>query len=145
LGESMARTRAVFNDAILPEGRTRWDLVGTGFGLQCLIVAILVILPMLMPEKLEAVKRYWVTPIEAPPVVAWKPQPPPTPAKIAPAKHKIVVAKEIPKPAEIVPPKPKIFNPVFTSPVAKPATAKKTQAPDMTEVAKAFPDPRVRP
>ncbi len=57
-----ATNRAVFNDAILPEGRTRWDLVGTGFGLQCLIVAILVILPMLMPEKLEAVKRYWVTP-----------------------------------------------------------------------------------
>ena len=143
MGESMARaTRAVFNDAILPEGRTRWDLVGTGFGLQCLIVAILVILPMLMPEKLEAVKRYWVTPIEAPPVVAWKPQPPPPPAKVAPIKQKLVV-KEIPKPAEIVPPKPKIFNPVFTSPVAKPATAKKnTQAPDMTEVAKAFPDPK---
>jgi TonB family protein len=97
---------------------------------------------MLMPEKLEAVKRYWVTPIEAPPVTAWKPQPPPPPAKPAPIKHTIV-AKEIPKPVEIVPPKPKIFNPVFTSPVAKPATTKKnTLAPDMTEVAKAFPDPK---
>ena len=68
------------------EGRTRWDLVGTGFGLQCLIVAILVILPMLMPEKLEAVKRYWVTPIEGPPVVAWKPKPPPPPATENPYK-----------------------------------------------------------
>jgi hypothetical protein len=141
----MARVtnRAVFNEALLPDSRTRWDLFGAGFGLECVAVAILVVLPMLMPEKLEAVKRYWATPmIEAPPVVAWKPKPPPPPAKTAPIKHTIV-AKEIPKPVEIVPPKPKIYNPVFTSPVAKPATARKnTQAPDMTEVAKAFPDPK---
>ena len=74
-------------------------------------------------------------------MVAWKPKPPPPPAKTAPIKHTIV-AKEIPKPVEIVPPKPKIYNPVFVSPVAKPATARKnTQAPDMAEVAKVSPDP----
>lgn len=132
------RNRAVFNDSLLPEAQTRWDLFGTGFGLQCLVIGILVVIPMLMPEKLEAVKRYWVTPVEAPPVTAWKPQPPapkPTPAKR-------VIVKEVPRPVEaIVPPKPKIYSPVITTPIAKPVVAHKQQAPDMSQVAKAFPDP----
>jgi TonB family protein len=135
----MARVtnRPVFNDSILPDQRTRWDLFGASFGVECMVLAVLVILPMLMPEKLEAVKRYWVTPVEAPVVTAWKPKPAPV-VKPAPVKREIV--KEIPKPV-IDPPKPKIYNPVVTAPVARPATARKnTQAPDMTELAKAFPD-----
>jgi len=138
---ALVRNRSVFNDSLLPDGRTRWDLLGTSFGLQCLVVAILVILPMLMPEKLEAVKRYWVTPLEAPPVTVWKPQPPPPPVKAAPVKK--VVVKEPPKPVveAVVPPKPKIYNPVISSPIAKPVVTRKQQAPDMTQVAKAFPDP----
>lgn len=137
----MARitNRPVFNDSILPDGRTRWDLFGASFGVECVLLAAVVILPMLMPERLEAVKRYWVTPLEAPVVTAWKPKPIPSP-KAPPVKREVV--KEIPKPEEIVPPKPKIYNPVATAPVARPATARKnTPAPDMTEVAKAFPDP----
>ena len=139
---AMARVtnRAVFNEALLPDRRTRWDLFGAGFGLQCLAVAALAVLPMLMPEKLEAVKRYWVVPIEAPPVVAWKPKPAPPPPKPAPVKKEFV--KEIPKPVvEVAPPKPKIYNPVISSPIAKPVARKTMKAPDMTEVAKAFPDP----
>lgn len=136
---AVVKNRTVFNDSLLPEGQTRWDLFGTGFGLQCLVVGILVVIPMLMPEKLEAVKRYWVTPVEAPPVTAWKPQPPAP--KPTPVKH--VVVKELPKPVEavVVPPKPKIYNPVITTPIAKPAVARKQPAPDMSQVAKAFPDP----
>jgi len=138
----MARVtnRTVFNEALLPDGRTRWDLFGAGFGLECLVLAVLIILPMLMPEKLEAVKNYWVTPVEAPPIVPWKPQPAPAPKKVVPVKKELV--KEIPKPAEIVPPKPKIYNPVISSPIAKPVARKISKAPDMTEVAKAFPDPK---
>jgi len=138
---ALVRNRAVFKDSLLPEGQTRWDLFGTGFGLQCVAIGILVILPMLMPEKLEAVKRYWATPlVEAPVVTAWKPQPPP-PVKTPPVKKKMVV-KEVPKPVEaIAPPKPKIYNPVITTPIAKPVVAKKQAAPDMSQVAKAFPDP----
>lgn len=137
---ALVRNRAVFNDSLLPEGQTRWDLFGTGFGLQCVVVGILVVIPMLMPEKLEAVKRYWVTPIDAPPVRAWKPQPQPAPVKPA-VKH--IVVKEAPKPVEAVipPPKPKIYNPVISSPIAKPVIARKQAAPDMSQVAKAFPDP----
>jgi TonB family protein len=139
----MARVtnRPVFNDSILPDGRTRWDLFGASFAAECVALAILVIIPMLMPERLEVVKRYWITPVSAPVVTAWKPKPAPPPPKVTPVKREIV--KEIPKPEEIVPPKPKIYNPVIMAPVAKPATARKnTSAPDMTEVAKAFPDPK---
>jgi len=131
--------RPVFDASLLPEGRTRWDLFGASFGVECLALAILIIIPMLMPEKLEAVKRYWITPIPAPPVTAWKPQPQPQP-KPAPVKREIV--KEIPKPEEIVPPKPKIYNPVITAPIAKRATTRrKISGPELAEVAKAFPDP----
>jgi TonB family protein len=143
--KAMARTtnRAVFVEALLPDGQARWGSFGAGLGLEFLALAALVVIPMLMPQKLEMVRRYWTTPIEAPPVVAWKPQPQPRPvAKPAPVKPP-VIAKLIPKvtPVEIEVPKPKVYSPVFTSPVAKPATARKnTKAPDMPEVAKAFPN-----
>lgn len=135
-----ATNRAVFVHSMLPEARPRWDLFSAGFGIQCLALAAVIIIPLLMPQKLQLYQRYWTTPIEAPPVVAWKPQPPPPPEPKPVKVKRPEVVKEIPKPAVVEPPKPKIINPVFSSPVAKPATAKKnTKAPDMPEVAKAFP------
>jgi TonB family protein len=137
----MARVtnRPVFDNSLLPEGRTRWGLFGASCGVECVALAILILLPMLMPEKLEAFRSYWVTPLSAPPVTAWKPQPKPKPV---PVKKEIL--KEIPKPEEAVvePPKPKIYNPVMTAPIAKPATGhKKMPGPELPEVAKVFPDP----
>ena len=70
-----ATNRAVFNASLLPEAQPRWELFSASFGLQIFAVALLVIIPMLMPQKLEFVQHYWTTPVEAPPVVAWKPQP----------------------------------------------------------------------
>jgi TonB family protein len=143
--KAMARTtnRAVFVESLLPDGQARWGSFSAGLGLEFIALAALVIIPMLMPQKLEIVRRYWTTPIEAPPIVAWKPQPRPV-VKPAPVKIKPpVVAKLIPKvaPLEIEVPKPKIYSPVFSSPIAKPATSRKnTKAPDMPEVAKAFPN-----
>ncbi len=134
------RSRAVFNESLLPEAQPRWDLFSAGFGLQCLAVAALVIIPMLMPQKLEVVQRYWTMPIEAPPVVAWKPQPV-QPVKPIPVKHEVAKVVEPPKPVVVEIPKPKIYTPVATAPVAKPATARKnTPTPDVPVVAKAFPD-----
>ncbi|HXX44997.1 MAG TPA: TonB family protein [Candidatus Acidoferrales bacterium] len=130
------KNRPVFKDAILPEGKKRWGSFGVGLGLECVALTALVILPLLMPQKFEAMQHYWVTPLEAPVIEAWKPQPPPKPV----LKREVVVKKEIPKPEIVEPPKPKIYNPVITSPVVKQAV-RKVQAPDMTEVAKAFPDP----
>lgn len=131
------KNRPVFNEALLPEGKRRWGSFGVGLGLECVALTALVVLPLLMPQKFEAMQHYWVTPLEAPVIEAWKPQPPPKPVVV---KREVVVKKEIPKPEIVEPPKPKIYNPVITSPIVKP-TVRKVQAPDMTEVAKAFPDP----
>jgi TonB family protein len=132
-------SRPVFNDAILPEGRTRWDLFGASFGLECVILAALVILPILMPQKLEAVRRFVVTPmIEAPHISAWKPQPKP---KLIPVKREIV--KEIPKPEEVVVPKPKLYDPVVTAPVARRATARRNTPLPKVQVAEALRNPLI--
>lgn len=131
------KNRPVFKDAILPEGKKRWGSFSVGLGLECVALTALVVLPLLMPQKFEAMQHYWVTPLEAPVIEAWKPQPPPKPVVV---KREVVVKKEIPKPEVVEPPKPKIYNPVITSPVVK-QVVRKVQAPDMTEVAKAFPDP----
>jgi TonB family protein len=135
--------RAVFNASLLPEAQPRWELYSASFGLQALAVTLLILIPMLMPQKLDiAVRRYLTTPVEAPPVVAWKPQPV-QPVKVAPVKHEVV--KEVPKPpptpVPVEVPKPRIYSPVNPAPVARVNNPKKVQAPDMTEVAKAFPDP----
>src|SRR5580698_1873756 len=137
-----ATNRAVFNASLLPEAQPRWELFSASFGLQIFAVALLVIIPMLMPQKLEFVQHYWTTPVEAPPVVAWKPQPPPP----APKPTAVKVVKEVPKPAPVPTPvaveipKPRVYSPVNPAPVARVNSPKKVQAPDMTEVAKAFPD-----
>jgi len=132
-----AANGTVLSDAMLPNGENRWGSFGVGFGLEFIAVAVIVVLPMLMPQKLDAVKRYLITPLEAPHIEAWKPQPKPTPV---PVKREVV--KEIPKPVEVVPPKPKIYNPVITTPIVKSvAVHKNVQAPDMAQVAKVFPEP----
>src|SRR5271155_1358884 len=137
-----ATNRAVFNASLLPEAQPRWELFSASFGVQVLAVALLVIIPMLMPQKLEFVQHYWTTPVEAPPVVAWKPQPV-QPVKPVPVKHEVVkeIPKPVPTPVAVEIPKPRIYAPVNPAPVARVNTPKKVQAPDMTEVAKAFPDP----
>ena len=134
-----ATSRLVFNEALLPERQPPWGSFGAGFGMECVALTILLLIPMLMPEKLDVVRHYLITPIAAPPVTAWKPQPA-EPVKPTPVKHEIVKAP--PKiEVAVVTPKPKIYNPVLAAPIAKPATGRKnTPAPDMTEVAKAFPD-----
>lgn len=137
-----ATNRVVFVHSMLPDARPRWDLFSAGFGLQCLALAAVIIIPLLMPQKLQLYQRYWTTPIEAPPIVAWKPQPPPPPAVVKTPKIKPVPVKEPPKVEVAEIPKPKIINPVFSTPVVKPAVPKKnTAAPDLPSVAKAFPPP----
>jgi protein TonB len=125
---------AVFNDSLLPDGGKRWGSFGIGFILECVAIAVVVVVPMLMPQKLEAVKNYWVMPLEAPHIEAWKPQPAP---KLVPSVKRLV-AKKIPQPLEIEVPKPKIYNPVIAAPVAK--IAKKAPVADPIQLAKAFPD-----
>ncbi|MGA3293493.1 MAG: energy transducer TonB [Candidatus Acidiferrales bacterium] len=129
------KSRAVFTESLLPAGQRRWGSFGAGLGLECIALIGLLIIPLFMPERFEAVQHFWVTPIEAPVVQPWKPQPPQKPVIV-----EREVVKEIPKPVEVVPPKPKIYNPVITTPVAKVVTQRKVLQPEV-EVAKAFPDP----
>jgi len=107
--------------------------------MEVIVLTALIVLPMMFPEKMNVVRHYWATPIEAPHVEAWKPQP----VKVEkPLPVKKVAPKPAPKPVEVAvvePPKPKIYTPVISSPIAKPVVKKKQDAPDMTQVAKAFP------
>lgn len=130
--------RAVFTASMLPDRKQPWRFFGVGFGMQIAAVSALIIFPMLFPEKMDIVRHYWTTQIEAPPVVPWKPQP----VKVErpkPVPVKKEVAKVEPKPEVVEPPKPKIYTPVITTPIAKPVAKKKQVAPDMSQVAKAFP------
>ena len=135
---TMARVtnRAVFNDALLPEGKSRLGSFGAGFSLELIVLAAVVVIPLLMPQKFEYIQRVWVTPVLAPPVVPWKPQPQPKPVAV---KRPIVV-RETPKPEVVEVPKPKVYNPVVTAPVVKPKVRNNSRAPEMAEVAKVFPD-----
>jgi TonB family protein len=121
------KNRPVFKESLLPEGKRRWGSFSVGLGLECFALTALL------------VQHYWVTPLEAPIIEAWKPQPQPPPKPVV-VKKPVIKPPEPPKPEVVELPKPKIYNPVITSPVVKPAT-RKAQTPDMTEVAKAFPEP----
>jgi len=129
--------RPVFKESLLPEGKKRWGSFSAGLGLECVALTALVVLPLLMPQKFEAMQHYWVTPLDAPHIEAWKPQPPPKPVVV---KKEVIKPVEVPKPVPVELPKPKIYNPVISTPVVKqvPRTVK---TPDMTQVAKVFPDP----
>jgi TonB family protein len=128
-----ARNRPVFSEAILPDGPSRKKALGAGFGLQCFLLALVLLIPILMPKRMQTLALNYI-PISDPIVSVWKPKPIPKPVV------KKVVVKELPKPVEkpVEAPKPKIYNPVIATPVVAKAVVKKAQAPDMTEVAKVF-------
>jgi TonB family protein len=129
-----ATNRPVFNDAILPDRRTRWDLFGASFGIECVIVAALVVIPLLMPQRMDAVRRYVITPmIEVPHISVWKPQPKP---RLVPVKREIVreIPKPIPQPEAV--PTPKFYDPVVTAPIARRMTARRNSPLPQIQVAK---------
>ena len=122
----------------LPDGESRFRSFGAGLGLEFVALVLLVVIPMLMPQRLEVVTRYWITPIAAPPIVPWKPQPRPVPQ---PAPVKQPVLAKVVQPVPVEQPKPRIMSPVFASPIAKPATAKRdTPHPDAPTVNPVFAD-----
>ena len=126
----------VFNETLLPRGQRRWSSFGASLGLESLALAIVVAIPMLVPQKLEVVRHYWVIPLEAPHIEDFKPQPP----RLLPVKQ--LVPKEIPKPEIEEPalPKPKVYMPAITAPVTKVVTPSRLQAQDMPPVTKPLPE-----
>ena len=124
---------------LLADPKPRWKCFGAGFSLEFLAVFLVVVVPILIPQKLEMLHRYNTTPIAAPPVTPWKPQPVAAQKKFAVRPKPVEVAKKI-EPEIVTPPKPKLIAPVFSSPVAHPATARRnTPAPDVPEMAPAKP------
>ena len=136
-----APKRGVFQESILPQGQSRLGFFGAGFGMECLALAIVIVIPMLMPSKFVAAQHYWVMPIEAPHIEPYKPQPV-KPAPVVKVKREVV--KEIPKPVEtpeiVAPPQPKVYSTAFSAPVVKTVVKKSDVAPDV-QVTKALPDP----
>ena len=130
------KNRPVFKEALLPEEKKRWGSFGAGLGLECVALVAVIVIPLLIPAKFEAAQHYWTTPLEAPVIEPYKPQPPPE--KPVPVKKPLVV-KEIPKPEVVPVPKPKVYTTVFSTPVVKQVAQKKIATPDMVEVAKEFP------
>jgi TonB family protein len=128
--------RAVFSESILPDGPSRAGAFGAGFGLECLALAAILIIPVFLPHRMVVAAKDWATPITAPIITAWKPQPPPKPII-----EKKIVVKQPPKPVEeaVVVPKPKIYSPVLSTIVEKKTVAKKDVAPTI-ETAKVMPD-----
>jgi TonB family protein len=131
-----SKNLAVFTGTLLPEGEKRWSSFGAGLSLECLVLALLILIPLLLPEKFELAPHYYVTPLEVPVVQPWKPQPKPKPVVV---KREVVKAVVV-KPDPVVVPKPKIYDPVFKSPVTKVAMHRVEPAPT---IARALPDPKV--
>jgi TonB family protein len=131
-----SKNLAVFDGTLLPEGEKRWSSFGAGLSLECAVLALLILIPLLLPEKFELAPHYYVTPLEVPVVQPWKPQPKPKPVVV----KREVVKEAVVKPQPIVAPKPKIYDPVFKSPVTKVAMRRSDPAPT---IARALPDPKV--
>lgn len=134
-----SKNPAVFTGTLLPEGEKRWSSFGAGLSLECLALALLILIPLLLPQKFELAPHYYVTPLEVPVVQPWKPQPKPKPVVV---KREVVkaVVKPLVKPDPVVAPKPKIYDPVFKSPVTKVAMHRVEPAPT---IARVLPDPKV--
>jgi TonB family protein len=133
---ALVKSRTVFNETLLPEGKKRWGSTAAGMILEVCALAAIIVIPLLIPAKFEAAPHYWVTSIEAPVIEPYKPQPPPPPKVI----KKVEPIKEVvQKPVIPDPPKPKIYTTAFTAPVVKQVAVKKVAAPDPVDVAKDFP------
>lgn len=128
---SQANTGSFSNSTtfgLLDEGGSRLPSFGLAIMLQCLALLLLISLPLLMPQRFQAAARYWATPVSAPPIVAWKPQPVRRPQPI-----KRIVPVQIPKP-QIVAPPVKLIAPVFNA--AKPVVRPKAQTPNLPNIDK---------
>lgn len=107
---------AILGRSLIPASKSRLRWMCLGFAIQAMFVTALAVIPLLFPNAIHFLPRYWVTSIEAPVVRPWKPQPKQahTRAPIVPR----VVAKEVAE-APVAPPRPALISPVLSSPVSK--------------------------
>jgi TonB family protein len=124
-----------FIDTLLPVGEKRWTSFGTGLALECIALALLIILPLLMPQRLQLAVHHYVTILDVPALETWKPQPQLIKRHVA-----AEVAKAAVQPAPVMSAKHKIYDPVFRTPLIHVSMRKVTSVPT---VARALPNPKV--
>ncbi len=124
---------AAANKVLLPDPPSRWRLMMASLGLQVVITAFVVAIPILFPEKFAPVRQYLVTALAEPEAVAhWKPERShPMPVR----RHNVV--PELPPALEEPWPTTRVAVPIPVGPVAKPVrSARKAPAiPDFSDVA----------
>jgi TonB family protein len=127
--------------AMLPEGKSRFGSLGTSIIVQASILALMVIIPLIFPEKMIPKTFFNVTTLETP--ITEVPLPPPPP-KVAAVKPKITPAP-VPEPVKevaVVQPvrQPKILAPKVVAPkldlkpvtpVDAPKVEAKIETPDL--------------
>lgn len=132
------KNSAVFKETLLPDGEKRWTSFGAGLGLEIFGLVMLIVVPLLLPQRFELAEHYWVTPVEVPVVQPWKPQPKPKPK---PVVKREVIKEVVKQPVPVVIPRPKIYDPVFKTPVlSKVAMRRVEPAPTISHV---LPDPKI--
>ncbi len=118
--------------SLLAPGKPPWRAFGASLSIQCVAAMLLAWLPVLLPQRLEARKQYWFTPLATPPVVVWHPQK----AQPLPVKPRLVARVETPPPPEVPSPRKVVFvAQQFTSAAPRVVAAKKN--PELPPV----PDP----
>jgi TonB family protein len=105
--------------AVLDNNKPRWDTFGASFLAQCLLVAFLLLVPLVVPEKFSPLMHYQAIAIGAPPAeVLQPPKPPKIRPKIQPVLPKVEEPPpETPKVAKLFAPKPAFPQPLRPKPV----------------------------
>ena len=112
-----ATNKGLFEESILPQGSRAWvSSAGLCHGVRPAVPRGSH--PDADSPQAGSVQHYWVMPLSAPHIEAYKPQPV-KPEPVIKVKREVV--KPVPKPVEVsvVVPKPKIYTPVLTKPVVK--------------------------
>ncbi len=128
--------------AMLPEGKSRFGSLGTSILLQASILGLLILIPLIFPERMIPKSLFNVTALETP--VTMVPLPPPPAPKVAAVKPKVTPAP-VPEPVKevaVVEPvrQPKILAPKVVAPkvelkpvtpVDAPKVDAKVETPDL--------------
>src|ERR1700720_72947 len=129
------REKAVLGQSLIPRGESRLGWIGIGFVIQSVLLVAAVVIPLLFPNTIRFLPRYWVTRVETPVIRPWKPQPK-GPGVRAPLKPELMVEEKAE--AEVMPPKPAVISPVLSTPAKKAVSGQTANAaPDVPEVTQA--------
>jgi TonB family protein len=106
--------------ALLPEGKSRFGSLGTSVIVQICVVGLMILIPLIFPEKMIPKILFEITPLAVP--VTEVPLPPPPAPKVAAVKPKPAPVPEPVKEVAVVEPvrQPKILAPKVVAPKVQP-------------------------